>query len=91
MLESLSICEQNKIPEIYLCYEQIADLYIKKSKDALKISATDLSQSLKNKANEFLNKSLMIAIQYFSEESPHVIRIREKIRGLYQITKLRQP
>ena len=75
--EALTILNLKKHPKSYKCLESLFELYLMKSKE----SKTE-SKELKQEAIKHLKEAHSITKNYFSENSPHVIRIQNKLEQL---------
>lgn len=81
-LKSLVILKKNNHTDAYFVLENLADLYLKKSKLEADKGNTQQSEDFKKQANIYLNQSLQIVHTRFPKDSPHIIRIQNKLKSL---------
>ncbi|HQS84548.1 MAG: hypothetical protein B7Y25_06565 [Alphaproteobacteria bacterium 16-39-46] len=81
LTKSLKILEESNHAESYACLEKLSELFLKKSSLALDKGNKELSQSFKSQALSFLKQALQITKNQFGENSPHTIRVEEKIKN----------
>lgn len=74
--KSLSIFKKNNHIEIYKTYEILSALLLKKS---LKCKNKKTADNLKEQSVSYLKKSLKKIINNFTSDSPHILRIKNKI------------
>ncbi|MBN9412958.1 MAG: tetratricopeptide repeat protein [Candidatus Paracaedimonas acanthamoebae] len=74
--KALKAFKQNKHPEYYKALENLAEIYLKKSLQTAEIKQ---SEQYKEKAKDYLNQALEIVKNHFPKDSPHIVRIQEKI------------
>lgn len=77
---SLKIFQKSNHPDIYMIFEDLAQLYQKKSKDEK--NKENSNPSLKTQALAYLKQALEILKAHFPADSLHIIRIQEKIKNL---------
>jgi len=80
--KALDIFQKNKNPERHMCLEALAELYLKKSIQAMNEENKNKSQNFKIKAVSYLRQALEIVKAHFSEDSPHIIRIQTKLNNI---------
>ncbi|MBY0272620.1 MAG: tetratricopeptide repeat protein [Alphaproteobacteria bacterium] len=80
--KALSILQRSNHLESYKCLEILSDLYYKKSIQVENKEDIKQFQNFKKKALLYLKQSLKVANTYFPENSPHIIRIHDKLKNL---------
>jgi tetratricopeptide (TPR) repeat protein len=80
--KALSILQRSNHLESYKCLENLSDLYYKKSIQVENKEDIKQFQNFKKKALLYLKQSLKVANTYFPENSPHIIRIHDKLKNL---------
>ena len=83
---ALKISSESQHPWRYFSLEVLADLYLKKSVQALKEGHEKEAQQLKQKAIDYLNQACHIIGKCLSKESPQIKRIQLKLANI-DITK----
>lgn len=82
-LKKASLLLQKKNhPTSYNTLDKLADLYMKKSIEAIKNGKTEESQNLIRQARDLLYQALKILETHFSKESPQIQRIQSKLEKL---------
>ena len=78
--KALAILQPYKCDDRYMCLENLAEIYLKKSAQERKAGETQKSQLFAEKAIDCLAQSLEVLIKAkFPKESPHVLRIKAKL------------
>lgn len=80
--KALTIFQQSQHSESYTVLEDLTELYLKKSIQAVNKENTALSRNLKKQAIHYSQQALEIVKTYFSENSPHAQRIQLKLQTL---------
>ncbi len=80
MRKTLDIFHKNKHPDKYMALENLAEIYIKKSKNAQNLGNIPQSKHFKLQAISYQKKALEVIKIHFPENSPHIIRIQSNIR-----------
>ncbi|WP_032113570.1 tetratricopeptide repeat protein [Candidatus Paracaedibacter symbiosus] len=80
--KSLKIFQQNKHPEIYICLESLAELYLKKSNIVMSTGDMGRAQVFKRQAIDCLKEALEIVKERVSPHSPHITRIHFKLEAI---------
>jgi len=76
------LLQQKNHPTSYNTLDKLADLYMKKSTEAIKNGKTEESQNLTRQARDLLHQALKILETHFSKESPQIQRIQSKLEKL---------
>ena len=76
---SLLVFQRKIHPEEYMALENLADLYQKKSAQALSDGYHKQSQSFNTQAKNYLNQALKILEDSFESDSPHIAKIKSKL------------
>ena len=74
--KALEIFQLKKKAESYVCLESLSDVYLKK---AMQVISKEESDILKRQASDYLKQALEVIKTHFPKESPHFLRIEEKI------------
>ncbi|MBX9621941.1 MAG: tetratricopeptide repeat protein [Alphaproteobacteria bacterium] len=80
--KALHVFQKNKHPDICLAFEDLAELYLKKS--TLELDKSEISQTnnFKIQAIFFLQKAQEIMKAHFPKDSPHLMRVQNKLKKL---------
>lgn len=81
--DSLKIFQKIDHPDSSMSLEILTNLYLKKSMDALKAGDTQQFQIFKAQAINNLGQALKIVKSRFPAHSPHLLRIKSKLKKLY--------
>lgn len=76
--QSLTIYQKEEHLDIYAILENMAELYLKKSTQALEEGNAEDAKNFKNQAIAFLDQALKIIKLHFPIDSPHILRIEAK-------------
>lgn len=82
--QALEKFKRNKHPETYIALESLAELYQKKSIFEKSKENILHARNFKTNAISYLTQALFFVKNNFSANSPHIIRIQEKIKSLEQ-------
>ena len=79
---ALNIFQKNNHSDLYMIYEDLAQLYQKKS--TLEINKVNIQQAqqFETQAFIYLKKALELVKTHFPEDSPHIIRIQNKLNNI---------
>lgn len=80
--EALMIFQLQNHPESYTCLESLSDLYIKKSIQAFQKRETCQSTGFQGQAINYIKKALEVVTTRFPSDSPHLKRLRLKVKDL---------
>jgi len=80
-LRAFEIFQQHKHPELYMALESLAELYLKKALD-IKNNDDSQFQNFRKQTLESLYNAQEIIKLHFSSNSPHFIRVQNKIERL---------
>lgn len=80
--EALKLMEENKHPNIYMILEDLAAVYFSDSETAFKKGQKKQSQELRKIAISYLRQTHESLLKHFPKNSPHIIRIENKIKNL---------
>jgi tetratricopeptide (TPR) repeat protein/DNA-binding CsgD family transcriptional regulator len=83
-MKALEVFQNNNHPNEYIIFEHLTTLNIKKSVFEQKNGNQQRSQAFSKKAISCLKKALKIANKHFPENSPHLIRLQDKLKKLEQ-------
>jgi hypothetical protein len=78
--KSLKIFLAHKHPDIFMLFENLATLSLKKSIQFSRNNDIAQSQALKNQAMDYLKKCLGVLKENFPRNSPHIKRIQLKLK-----------
>ena len=79
---TLEIFKEAQHPESYKSLELLAELFLKRSTQAVKIGDTQLSQIFKEQAIHYLSRALETVKAHFPKNSPHRKRIEKKFQKI---------
>jgi tetratricopeptide (TPR) repeat protein len=79
---SVSIFKKNNHPKLYLVYEKLAYLYMQKSHQAKVRGHIQEFQIFEKKTLRYLQNALNIVTANFPENSPHKVKIQEKLKSI---------
>ena len=79
IMTALKISQESKHPDEYAFLESLAELYFKKSIQAMKKKDIQQSQKFKDQAIFYLRQALKTAVNNFSENSYHIRKIQCKL------------
>ena len=79
--QALEIFEKRKHPERYISLESLAELYLKKAVGLNQSNQEEASKKFKEKAFRCLNQAYDIIKNNFPKDSPHIVRVENKIKG----------
>lgn len=77
--KALIIFQKQKNPETYIILENLAELRLKMSLDAIKKGSSQQSVHFENQAINYLKQALDFVKTYFPANSLHIVRIQEKL------------
>jgi len=80
--KALNVFQQNKHPDIYMVFEDLAELNLKKSFFAGNKRDLQQSKNFKTRAINYLKQALKIVQTNSPEDSPHITRIQSKLKNL---------
>lgn len=84
MTKALEIFQKNHHPEAYVSLQDLAEFYLKKSIIEIGKVGIQQSQTYRAQARTYLKQALEIVKATFPEDSPHLKRIRSKLKILEQ-------
>jgi tetratricopeptide (TPR) repeat protein len=82
MIKALEIFQRHKHPKRYIVLENLATLYIKKAANAIKMKDISQSRDFKKSAFNYLKQAQEVVKTHFLKDSPHFLRIQNKLRGI---------
>ncbi|HCC24431.1 MAG TPA: hypothetical protein DEP85_02820 [Holosporales bacterium] len=77
---SLAIFQKHKHPDQYLVLEGLSDIYYQRSLDAKKRGLLQGMGEFQSKADAFLKQALEFVNAHFPADSPHLIRLQDKVK-----------
>ncbi|HUX79703.1 MAG TPA: tetratricopeptide repeat protein, partial [Alphaproteobacteria bacterium] len=80
--KALKILQKNKHSDVYIVFENLAELYLKKSAYAENKGDIQQSKTFKAQSVSCIKRAFEIVKTHFSENSPHIIRIQDKLKKL---------
>lgn len=87
LTQSVAIFQQHKHPEIYSCFEALAELFLKQSMHAAIKKDEKKEKVFKAKAVDYLKQTLMVLNTSFPKNSPHRTRVELKLKDLEERVK----
>ncbi|MCX7338534.1 MAG: tetratricopeptide repeat protein [Alphaproteobacteria bacterium] len=84
--DSLDSLKHQKHPRKHIIFENLSDLYLKKSEDATTKGDAQQAADHKIKATDYIKQSFEIAQGHLPPDSPHVARIADKMAKLGGVT-----
>ncbi|OJW50154.1 MAG: hypothetical protein BGO67_02160 [Alphaproteobacteria bacterium 41-28] len=82
MNRALRIFQTKKYVESYVSLESLSDLYLKKATQHIKKEYIQQSTSFKKQAVNYLKQAQEVVKTHFPKDSPHILRIEEKLKKL---------
>lgn len=77
--KAAELLHQKKHPTYFIPLEHLANLYAKKSTEAVKEGNFEASRNYTKQAIDYLQQSLKILKEYYPKQSPHILRIQSKL------------
>lgn len=81
--KALRVLQRNGHPDEFMCLESLSELYFHRAKGEYK-SHTGQAHKFKAQANSFLKQALEVVKTHFPKDSPHLIRLQDKLKKLEQ-------
>jgi tetratricopeptide (TPR) repeat protein len=82
LIKACKIFQQSKHPDTYLFLESLTELFLEKSSVEMNKGNTPQSNNFKNQAINYLKQALVIVKEHFSADSPHIVRIQNRLKAV---------
>lgn len=82
--KALNLFQTSNHPERYIILENLSNIRLKQSMQTREKGKVETAQNFKAQAINYLKQALDIVNTYFPEDSPHIIRIQDKLKSLLE-------